>query len=183
MISVINTIRHYDYGLFLDLYRLNHSNYFWSEFFYFFARYGILIVILSMVYLIWNKRINALICTLFAAFFASVVDVLIYLTWNRPRPFITHADITATIDRMRIDASSFPSSHTYVAFAFATSVYLYGHKKLGTALYVIAICIALSRIANGLHYPSDVLGGALLGVASGIIAYIIVQKSEKYWNQ
>lgn len=182
MISVMNTIRHYDYGFFLYLYNLNQSNQSWQEFFYFFARYGIVLVILSMVYLIWNKRINALICTLFAAFFASIVDIIIYFTWNRPRPFITHTDINAVVEKMRVDVSSFPSSHTYVAFAFATSVYLYGHKKLGTVLYVIAILIATSRVANGLHYPSDVIGGALLGISSGIIAYIIVQKSEKYWS-
>ena len=182
MLDVLNTIRQYDYGSFLYFYELNQNDAFWSGFFYFFARYGIVLVVLSMVYLIWNKRINALICTLFASFFASLVDLLIFILWKRPRPFVSHNEIIATTSKMRVDISSFPYSHTYIAFAFATSVYLYGHKKLGAALYVIAVLIAISRIAEGLHYPSDVLGGALLGISSGIIAYIIVQKSEKYWR-
>lgn len=183
MITAINTIRQYDYGSFLYFYNLNQSSEFWSSFFYFFARYGILLVVLSMVYLIWHKRINALICTLFSAFFASIVDLVIFLAWSRPRPFVTHTEIDAIIEKMRVDVSSFPSSHTYISFAFATSIFLYGHKKLGIFLYIISILIALSRVAVGLHYPSDIIGGALLGISSGIIAYVIVQSSQKYWSQ
>ncbi len=64
--------------------------------------------------------------------------------------------------------SSFPSGHTTAAFAMA---YVYGsqYPKLRIPLYFLATSIALSRIYLGEHYPSDVLAGAAIGTAGGIV--------------
>ncbi len=182
MQSLFDTIRKYDYQLYLFFHRANLQHPYLGVFFYFFSAYGVLISVLSSIYLIWQKRVNALICSTIASGIAIILDIAISLFWNRPRPFISHPDLVLPSNfNLSVQSSSFPSSHTYIAFAIATSVLLYGHKRLGTLLFIVALLVAISRIGVGLHYPSDVIGGALLGVASGIFAYLFVHKWEKNW--
>ncbi len=184
MEHLLNQIRALDFRWLYSMYSFGKEYSLIEGFYHFFAKYGILLFFLSFIYLIWNKKINALICSFMAMGVAGLSDLLIYILWKRPRPYIAHAD-TVTTDPTghTVDVASFPSSHTYIAFAIAVSVYLYGHKKLGTFLMFIAVLVALSRIGEGLHYPSDVIGGALLGTASGILSYILVNKWEKYWDE
>ena len=61
---------------------------------------------------------------------------------------------------------SFPSGHAAGSFAFATFI-LTRHRRAGLALAALATLVALSRVALGVHYPSDVAAGALLGAALG----------------
>lgn len=154
------------------------------ELYFFFAKYGIVLFLFSFTYLIWKKKINAFICSFMAMGLAGLCDLIIFIIWRRPRPFVTHTGISLpSLSRLDVDRiSSFPSSHTYIVFAIATSVYLYGHKRLGAALFVLAILVALGRIGTGLHYPSDTIAGALLGILSGIVAYRFVQKHERNWE-
>lgn len=78
----------------------------------------------------------------------------------RPRPYQTHADIEHFA--APLDSYSFPSGHTLhaVAFTFVALVYYPGLVWL---LLPFTLLIALSRVVLGLHYPSDVLVGAVLG--------------------
>ncbi len=73
--------------------------------------------------------------------------------------------------------SSFPSDHAVLFFALATGVWLV-NKKAGLFLYVYTIvCIALPRIFLGIHYPTDLLAGALLGIALGYSAKFHAMRS------
>ena len=63
-------------------------------------------------------------------------------------------------------SSSFPSGHTASAFAFATVVTA-GFPRLSLPLYALATAVGYSRVHMGVHYPSDVMGGAVLGLAVG----------------
>ncbi len=183
MIEFLNKIRYYDFNTYLRLHQASDDFNFLQISFEFLTKYGILIPFFSFIYLIWTKKINALICSFFAMALAGATDLVIYLFWQRPRPYITHPNIVdLDPNQYTVDMTSFPSSHTYLAFAVATSIFLYGHKKLGVFLFLVAIGIAGSRIATGLHYPSDTIGGAMLGISAGIFAYIIVHKAEKYWE-
>ncbi len=78
----------------------------------------------------------------------------------RERPFITHAAISCAA--APLDRYSFPSGHTLhaVSFAILGSHYL---PELGAPLAGFAVLVALSRVVLGLHYPTDVAAGALLG--------------------
>lgn len=68
-----------------------------------------------------------------------------------------------------LDEYSFPSGHTLHAVSF-TLVAVYHYPALGPLLIPFAALVALSRIVLGLHYPSDVLAGALLGAGLATLA-------------
>lgn len=183
-VSAWNVIRHYDFQIYYYLYELSLHHVWLKDFFYYFAKDGILFFFLSFVYLIVKKKIPAFLCTLFAMGVAGAVDFFVFIFWRRPRPFVTYDSLVhPDINGMYTDISSFPSSHTYIVFAIATSVFLYGHRKLGIVLFLLAICVALGRSGAGLHYPSDVIGGAVLGILSGWIVYLLFNNWEKTKNK
>ncbi|MCL5410754.1 MAG: phosphatase PAP2 family protein [Patescibacteria group bacterium] len=183
MQNLLERLRLYDFNSYYYLYQISKKSLFFDVFFYFFAKYGIVFFFLSFIYLIWNKKIKAFFCGFIAMGIASFIDFTISLLWQRPRPYIAHPDLAMPYTAgLRVDDISFPSSHTYIAFAVATSVFLYGHKKLGLTLFMLAVIVAASRVGTGLHYPSDVIGGAILGILSGVIAHTIVQRLEKGWE-
>ena len=80
----------------------------------------------------------------------------------RPRPFVTHSDLTALLDPG--DPWSFPSGHALSSFAAATALWCF-HKKTGVLALVLAALIAFSRLYARVHYPTDVLAGMLIGIA------------------
>ncbi|MEI6499115.1 MAG: phosphatase PAP2 family protein [bacterium] len=183
MNNFLDKIRISDYNWYYHIYYLGLNNHALGDTFYFFAKYGVVISFLSFTYLIWVKKINAFICSFLAMAIAGSFDLLITIFWDRPRPFITHHDLAEPITQgLRVDPTSFPSGHTYIAFAIATSIFLYGHRRLGIFLFLVAIGVAVGRIGAGLHYPSDIIAGALLGIISGVVAYLIVQKAEEKWD-
>jgi undecaprenyl-diphosphatase len=84
---------------------------------------------------------------------------------GRVRPCHTHAWLHALPIALPTDPS-FPSGHAAGSFAFAAFVFT-THRRAGFALSCVALLIALSRVALGVHYPSDVAAGALLGTLLG----------------
>jgi len=97
--------------------------------------------------------------------FIKLLNVLFY----RPRPFATH---TIHLLFYRPSDSSFPSNATAVGFSMATAVWLH-NRRAGAVMYVLASLLGLSRIIGGVHYPSDVLAGALVGIAA---AHVVVRR-------
>lgn len=94
-----------------------------------------------------------------------IVYKLIKSRTVRERPFVSHSSIvcaTAPLDRY-----SFPSGHTLHAVSFSIIVSHY-FPVYGECLLVLAVLIALSRVTLGLHYPTDVAAGAILGVAISV---------------
>lgn len=88
---------------------------------------------------------------------------------NRKRPYDSYTDI---IPYYHDDGPSFPSGHTSFTFAAATSLGLHYPKWYVIApAYLWAGAIGYSRLYMGLHYPGDVLAGALVGAGSAFIAY------------
>jgi len=95
-----------------------------------------------------------------------IVYKLLKRTFVRERPFIRHAGIS--LAQAPLDRYSFPSGHTLHAVAFTWQACA-AFPELGFVLAPLAMAIAASRVVLGLHYPTDVLVGALLGMASGSV--------------
>lgn len=107
--------------------------------------------------------VSALIAGLIARF---VFGSLIRFFHPVPRPSVTHA----LKPLINLKSPSFPSGHALFFFALSTFVFFLD-PLLGGAFFVITVGIAIARIMAGVHYPSDMLAGATLGLLSGCIGY------------
>jgi undecaprenyl-diphosphatase len=105
---------------------------------------------------------HATVAALTSASLALLVNQAIGHLWERPRPFVAHAASTHLLAGPSLDPS-FPSDHAAAAFAIAVAVLAFS-RRLGVLLLVAAAAIAVSRVALGLHYPSDVVAGAAVGM-------------------
>lgn len=104
---------------------------------------------------------------LVSAAVALLVNQAISHLWERPRPFTTHPALTHVLGGRTTDPS-FPSDHAAAAFAIAFAVLVFS-RWAGAFFLAGAVLIGLSRIALGMHYPSDVLGGMLVGLAAAAL--------------
>ena len=82
--------------------------------------------------------------------------------YHRPRPFLAH-DIVALINHS--DSGSFPSGHMALFFALSAAIYCY-NRKLGWFFLVGSAVMGVARIFCGVHYPLDIIGGAVIGIVS-----------------
>ena len=107
---------------------------------------------------------------------AATIATTLKHTINRTRPFVTYPDIQKISSG---GSPSFPSGHTSDAFSTATSLSLAFPKWYVIApSYVYATAVGYSRMHLGVHYPSDVLAGALIGAGSAYLCF----KAQKWIN-
>ncbi len=116
----------------------------------------------------------ALICN------ALLVNVCIKNLVARVRPYDQFSDLTRLIEAQK--DFSFPSGHTSACFACTLGMYLgleKGMKKYSIPFWILSCLVGFSRLYLGVHFPSDVLGGAIVGMIGAIIAYVILKKIEE----
>lgn len=94
----------------------------------------------------------------------------------RPRPFQIMPQVVPLIPEDLY--TSFPSGHMAFFFAFSTAVYAY-NKKAGLICFAGSLLMGLARIYTGVHYPSDILGGALLG---WLIGWLSIKLFKRYYR-
>ena len=107
----------------------------------------------------------------FTNLFIQILNLLIELDpWYRP-----FAEETATVHSHNLvfgyfpSDPSFPANSAAVAFAFATGVFM-RNRKAGIVMYAIALLWGFSRVYVGIHYPLDILGGAVIAIAITLIS-------------
>lgn len=115
-----------------------------------------------------NAR-HGVIAALLSAGLALLAAHLITLAWDRPRPYVadpadSHLFLAPSHD------PSFPSDHTTAAFAIAVSIFLRS-RRIGLLALAMALTLAVARVAVGVHYPGDVMGGALLGTGAALLLW------------
>ena len=95
-----------------------------------------------------------------------VITPVIRLFIERPRPFIALDSAVQLVDvRMEEYFNSFPSGHAAFFFALAGAIYVYD-KKRGYWFFAGAVLMGVARVFAGVHWPSDIIGGAVIGIAS-----------------
>jgi undecaprenyl-diphosphatase len=118
-----------------------------------------------------HPKLRSHVLRLVGVLLAVAVAVLaLKALFGRARPCACLADVHALVFAAPTDPS-FPSGHAAGAFAFAVYVALEArvHVLAKAALFAMAAGIALSRVVLGVHFPSDVVSGALLGCVVGAL--------------
>ncbi len=122
---------------------------------------GLVWIAIAVVLAVLRRRPSILVAVVAADVAADLLVELGKLIVHRHRPFETQIGPASS-------AHSFPSGHSATSFACATVLAALA-PRYRVPLFVLAALIALSRLYNGMHYPTDVVAGSLLGVATGVL--------------
>ncbi|MBN3555833.1 undecaprenyl-diphosphatase [Fictibacillus nanhaiensis] len=143
----------------------------------FFAEYVQYAFVLLLIMLWWRNKKNDRVIVFQALFAFSLsysVNRLIELFIYRERPFITH-DIVQLVEHTA--NSSFPSDHASSAISIAVTLILVT-IRFRYLWCMIAILITFSRIWVGVHYPLDVIAGALNGILIALVTHFLLIKQK-----
>ncbi len=153
-------------------------------FFASYLQYVLGILFLAVLYF-WrisrSEKIKIFWITIISAAVARLgVTELIRHFYHRLRPFVVYGDIHKLISD---NAYSFPSGHAAFFFAVAMAIYFY-NRRWGAWFFIAVILISIGRVATGVHYPSDILGGAIIGIISayGVYWFAEVRTKKKISN-
>ena len=168
-----------DQQLFLYMYGFTHHSVVLDNVALFWGSYSphVWAILLIIAFYIPHRRQvmnrTMLLVGLVAGFAARYIGKsAILLFYAHPRPFIA-LDIQPLITTpFSENYQSFPSGHALFFFAFATVLY-YFHKRSGVVAFGASVLMGISRIYLGVHWPSDIVAGAALGILSGmaVLAY------------
>lgn len=135
---------------------------------------GIIWIAVGLIMLIPKKTRKCGIMVLAALLVMLVANNIILKNLiARPRPCATYPEL---VELVHIPTSySFPSGHTVSAMAVAFTI-LTQHKKLGIVAVIMAFLMGLSRLYVGVHFPTDVYGGIIVGAAIAFAVYYAEKK-------
>ncbi|MDF2684165.1 MAG: bcrC [Brevibacillus sp.] len=148
----------------------------WNPAFYVIAEYMVYVLGLSTLFY-WFTRKNEnrmmVVCAsatfVLAELFGKVAGSLHF----NQQPFAELTNVNQLVEKAV--NNSFPSDHTILFFSFCMSFWLF-KKKGGFLWMLLAICVGISRIWVGVHYPADVIVGALISIGSALIVYLVVPR-------
>lgn len=113
-----------------------------------------------------------------------LINIILKNAVGRPRPWEKYGDFVNFYESINLHApndASFPSGHTGACFCAAVLLTMY-YKVKGIPAIVVATLVGISRIYLCMHYPTDVLAGALIGSACAVAGYYIYNKGVvKLW--
>ncbi len=140
----------------------------------FFAEYLAYILVALFLFLLLysnhskRERIYAfLLAAISTAIARGLLVELIRFFYHRPRPYLTFHLQPLFVE----NSYSFPSAHAAFFFAVSTVVYTY-NKKWGIFFFAASTLMCIARVISGVHYPSDIIGGMIVGVG---VVYLTVR--------
>lgn len=142
----------------------------------FFTDYAgyILVVILALIFIFKSAKLSRfmiLVALISAGISRGIITTVIRFFYHHPRPF----DVLAVKQLIPESGYSFPSGHAAFYFALSMGVYLY-NKKLGIVFFAVSALMGIARIFAGVHWPADILGGALVGIATALLVNFCARK-------
>ncbi|MBI4132081.1 MAG: phosphatase PAP2 family protein [Candidatus Sungbacteria bacterium] len=113
---------------------------------------------------------------IFVAFGAGIISrygaaEIIRAFYNRPRPFESLTELNELV--LHDGGGSFPSGHASFYFALAAVISRY-YPRTSILFYIAAILLTGARVAAGIHWPLDILGGAVIGITVGLLVHSIL---------
>lgn len=143
---------------------------------------GIFWIILTVLFLLIPKmRKTGVVMAAALIIDLLLCNVLLKNLVARTRPYDVNTGIQLLVAKLR--DYSFPSGHTAASFASAAALYFTGEKKLWKPALVLACLIAVSRLYLYVHYPTDVLGGVVIGIIAGYLGYRLVKVLEDKFSR
>ncbi|MBS6644802.1 MAG: phosphatase PAP2 family protein [Clostridiaceae bacterium] len=136
--------------------------------------HGEIWIALALAFLCFKKSRKmgiAMIGAMALSFLAG--NVLLKNMIGRSRPCWIDSSVALLIDSPK--DYSFPSGHTLVSFTASVSIYLQ-NRRWGLATLLLAVLITFSRLYLFVHFPTDILGGAVLGIASAFCVNHVMKK-------
>ena len=158
-----------DLFLFQKINGLVHASKFLDWIGIFLAEYSLYVVgIIFLIFLLWKKN-RLMVASVGISIVLSrlVITEILKILLHRARPYMVLETVNKLIVENK-DFQTFPSGHAAIFFALAMAVYFF-NKKLGIIFFVSAILISVARIFVGVHWPSDILAGVVVGIISAII--------------
>lgn len=140
---------------------------------------GLLWIVLSVGMLLHKKTRKVGCCALTALLFGALcTNVVLKHLVARPRPWLDVAGLTTLVAEP--DPNSFPSGHTCAAFAAGMVWWKRLPWRWGrVGAVILAVAMGLSRLYVGVHYPTDVLAGAVIGTACALLALRLFRYLEE----
>lgn len=124
------------------------------------------------VFLPTEYQVQILVTGVFGGLLALLAKQGILIFWQRPRPYLAIPATKKLVSTAHFeDLRSFPSSHALFFFAFFTVVF-WNNPLFGAMLWLTGIATGTARVAGGVHWPSDILAGLLMGASAGFVTVI-----------
>ena len=173
-----------DASLVLALHQLASSQAWFGAIVLLVAQAGIFVLPIALL-VVWlvasapsDGRRAAIVAGVASGIVAIAVGLVLERTLNRPRPFVELG-----FDPLFAHAhdSSFPSDHTLVGVALVGPM-LWQAPKLGIWLFVWALIVGFARVAAGIHYPTDILGSAILALALDALVWVSTRPVRRRLN-
>jgi undecaprenyl-diphosphatase len=124
--------------------------------------WGIVWLVLALIAVVVWRKPYALPLVFLADLLAQTLSYAGKVITDRPRPGARFPDPPTLVHLPH--TASFPSGHAASSFACAATLARFAPRRVAVALYVLAALIAFSRVYVGVHYPLDVIAGAVLGL-------------------
>lgn len=143
----------------------------------FFAKYALELYLLLFIVAWFTfpkqdlRNRHALVIAGLSGILALIINVVIAHFWFRPRPFVTLPTGTYMLLVAHSPDASFPSDHVSGSFGFASASWGKNRKWVSYSFTILAVIVMFARVFVGVHYPSDVLAGLVVGVLASQVMW------------